>query len=111
MKLNKIYNVVGQYSNDHSLELIEKMKKEVSEKTIKHLVSQERIDLREKQVIESEGVSVVATERILGINDLMDINYFVRGIEASRPVCRIILRDVSLRETGYATGFKISPNL
>ncbi|TXE13464.1 DNA/RNA non-specific endonuclease [Algoriphagus aquimarinus] len=111
MKLNRIENFVKPYAKAYAPDFIYKMKKEVNEQKINDLVSKDRIDLREKQVIAREGMSRTATERILGLNDLVDINYFFRGIEASRSVCRIILRDVSLREVGYATGFKISPSL
>lgn len=111
MKLNRIEKIIGQYSKDFGPKKIEDMKREVSQTAIKDLNSQARIDLRETHVIEREGISIAATERILGVNDLMDINYFAKGIDVSRSVCRIILRDVNLREVGYATGFKPSPNL
>ncbi|MBX9700283.1 MAG: DNA/RNA non-specific endonuclease, partial [Acetobacteraceae bacterium] len=50
-------------------------------------------------------------ERMLGKNDLVDINYLQRGIEAGRSVCRILLRDEAGRHLGSATGFKVSRSL
>lgn len=50
-------------------------------------------------------------ERIMGKNDLVDGFYLQRALVAAQPVCRIVLRSQAGREIGYATGFKISPNL
>ncbi len=50
-------------------------------------------------------------ERILGKNDLLDMNYMARAMHAARSVCRIILRDDNGREIGYGSGFKVSPSL
>ncbi len=87
------------------------MKAKVNERSLRELIPPERVRLRESHIIEVEGISSSAQERTLGSNDLVDINYFVRGITASRSVCRIILRDEGFREKGYGTGFKVSPNL
>src|SRR5215472_11181059 len=32
-------------------------------------------------------------ERILGTNDLVDLNWFERGLLAARAVCRVVLRE------------------
>jgi hypothetical protein len=50
-------------------------------------------------------------ERILGTNDLVDVNYVARAQLASKAVCRIIVRDAQGREIGYGTGFKVAPNV
>lgn len=50
-------------------------------------------------------------ERMIGGNDLVDLNYLMRGLTAARPVCRIQLRDAAGRAIGCATGFKVSPGL
>ncbi|HYF07656.1 MAG TPA: DNA/RNA non-specific endonuclease [Acetobacteraceae bacterium] len=50
-------------------------------------------------------------ERLLGTNDLVDLNYLGRGLAAARSVCRLILRDASGRPIGHATGFKVSPSV
>lgn len=49
-------------------------------------------------------------ERVLGGNDLTDINYLSRGIRASRAVCRIEIRRNGRLE-GYGTGFLVAPNV
>ena len=50
-------------------------------------------------------------ERILGENDLVDMNYLRRGLQAARSVCRVALRESSGREVGYGTGFMVSERL
>ena len=46
-------------------------------------------------------------ERIINGNDLDSINYLAKGIYASRPVCRIQLKDSGSNLIGYASGFLI----
>lgn len=50
-------------------------------------------------------------ERILGDNDLVDLNFFERGLLAAKSVCRVILRDEADRQIGVASGFMVSPSL
>lgn len=50
-------------------------------------------------------------ERTLGRDDLVDLNYLLRGLEAARPVGRIGIRDAGGRPMGDATGFMITPAL
>ena len=50
-------------------------------------------------------------ERILGNNDLLDLNYFERGLRAARPVGRVIFLGPGGQARGYATGFMVSPRL
>lgn len=52
-----------------------------------------------------------ALERIVGGNDLDSINYLAKGMAASRPVCRIQLKDASSNLIGYASGFLIGPGV
>lgn len=111
MKLIEIDDVVQKKMATFSPDKIEKIKKETKEKSIRELNNGKRIQLRETRFLELEGVTATATERILGENDLFDINYFERGIIAGRTTCRIILKDDDFREVGYATGFKVSPRL
>ena len=47
-------------------------------------------------------------ERIIGGNELQDINYLEKGMIASRSVCRIRFQALG---GGYATGFLISPRV
>jgi endonuclease G len=73
-------------------------------------VPAERIVLRKSRLAEADvRPSRVAFERILGRNDLLDVNYLSRALRACRAVCRIVLRDRTGRETGYGTGFLVSP--
>src|SRR5262249_31975241 len=51
----------------------------------------------------------VALERIIQGNDLDNVNYLAKGLAASRPVCRIQLRDSSGQVIGFGTGFLIGP--
>jgi endonuclease G len=50
-------------------------------------------------------------ERMIGRNDLVDEFYLERALIAAHPVCRLVLRDASGHEIGYATGFLVSPRL
>lgn len=50
-------------------------------------------------------------ERILGNNDLLDLNYFERGLRVARSVGRIIFQGPGGQARGYATGFMVSPSL
>jgi len=76
------------------------------------LVSEERMRLRCRRLSEADfRPSQSDRERILGHNDLVDVNYLVRGFSASRAVCRIILRDDRGREIGFGTGFKVAPRV
>jgi V8-like Glu-specific endopeptidase len=51
-------------------------------------------------------------ERIMHIqNDLLDLNWFDRGTMAAKSVGRVILRDDSQREVGFATGFLVAPGV
>ncbi|MBN1357657.1 DNA/RNA non-specific endonuclease [Candidatus Bathyarchaeota archaeon] len=50
-------------------------------------------------------------ERVHGSSDLLGINYLERGMNASRSVCRIQVRDQSGLLLGFGTGFLVSPDL
>ncbi|MGH7551462.1 MAG: DNA/RNA non-specific endonuclease, partial [Longimicrobiales bacterium] len=68
--------------------------------------------LRRARLAEAEvRPSRVALERLLGTNDLVDVNYLLRAFNAARSVCRIVLRDRAGREIGYGTGFKVAPRI
>lgn len=76
------------------------------------LVTPQRMELRHKRLAEADfRPSQGDQERILGTNDLVDVNYLARAQLASKAVCRIILRDAQGREIGYGTGFKVAPNV
>lgn len=65
------------------------------------------------RALTSDGVtpSKLEFERILGSNDLVDLNYLERGLQVARAVCRIILIGPGGGDRGYATGFMVSPRL
>lgn len=50
-------------------------------------------------------------ERVLGNNDLMNINYLMHGYQLSRAVGRVHIRDRRQRPRGFGTGFMVSPRL
>lgn len=50
-------------------------------------------------------------ERIVGLNDLVAINFLLLGLQAAKPVCRIHIRDGSGRPAGFGSGFMVSPTL
>src|SRR3954447_4887954 len=54
----------------------------------------------------------MALERIIGTNDLLPINYLMRGRNAANAVGRISINDPATGQlVGFGTGFLISPNL
>jgi V8-like Glu-specific endopeptidase len=50
-------------------------------------------------------------ERILGTSELLDLNWFDRGLRAAGSVCRIVLQDDAKRTVGFATGFLVAPGI
>jgi endonuclease G, mitochondrial len=53
----------------------------------------------------------LAMERLIGESDLFPISYLEAGLKASKPVCRIEVRDLIGRVLGHGTGFLVSPSL
>jgi endonuclease G, mitochondrial len=53
----------------------------------------------------------LAMERLIGESDLFPISYLEAGLKASKPVCRIEVRDRIGRVLGHGTGFLVSPSL
>lgn len=52
-----------------------------------------------------------AMERTIGSEDLVDLNYLLRGLDAARSVARIAIRGDGGHNLGDATGFLVSPSL
>lgn len=52
-----------------------------------------------------------ALERLLGKNDLLPFNYFLRGQRAGKAVARILVKNADDDLVAYGTGFMISPVL
>lgn len=76
------------------------------------LETPERQALRTLQLQEGgRKASLSELERTIGSDDLVDLNYLLRGLDAARPVGRITILDGGGRALGDATGFLITPNL
>lgn len=112
MKLQDIRPIVENTTRRLSGAEINRLKRRVERSRPPDLVPPERIALREVRLEQAENrPSPVALERILGQNDLVDLNYLTRALKAARSVGRVILRDAAGRELGYGTGFKVAPEL
>lgn len=76
------------------------------------LETPERQALRTLQLQEGgRKASLSELERTIGSDDLVDLNYLLRGLDAAGPVGRITILDGGGRALGDATGFLITPNL
>ena len=77
-----------------------------------------------RAIIPAEGVALVsdepaavmsvediARERILGVSDLLSVNFFDLGNLAARSVARVRIKTATGRIAGYGTGFMVSPRL
>lgn len=112
MKADAIRKTVESSEKRLPKEQAEALKQAVHGRRPPDLVPAERMMLREARLIQAEGrPSPVALERIMGTNDLVDINYLQKAGSAARAVCRVILRDWVGREIGYATGFLVTSRL
>ena len=78
------------------------------ENDIEDAEDKDRISCRLKLIHPNDGL---ALERIIGISDLLDVNYLDLGRLASQSVCRIQVRDSVGRNLGHGTGFMITPEL
>lgn len=77
-------------------------------------LSPEKKQMRQRQLLQqTDDVQAVqiGLERIIEGNDLDSINYLAKGTLASRPICRIQLKDARAELIGYASGFLIGPGL
>lgn len=70
--------------------------------------TEQRIKGRESFINKNDGL---ALERIIGVNDLLEINYLERGLQISRSICRIQVRSLQGQPIGFGTGFLVSPSL
>lgn len=52
-----------------------------------------------------------ALERLVGSRDIVSINFFERGLEAAKSVCRIKVLARPATPSDYGTGFLITPGL
>jgi len=112
MKVQAIKSVIETTVQRLPPDTVKKLKEEVRQRRPPDLVPTDRIRLREIRLAEADiRPSPVALERILGTNDLVDVNYLTKASLAARSVCRVVLRDTAGREIGYGTGFLVSPRL
>lgn len=112
MKIGSIEQRVQETSARMSSERMAALEASVKGKKPRDIVPAERMALRRDRLAEADfRPSQRDRERILGTNDLVDVNYLARAQLAAKSVCRIILRDATGREIGYGTGFKIAPDV
>lgn len=52
-----------------------------------------------------------ALERLIGKRNIVSVNFFARGLQAAKAVCRIKTLGLVAGPPDYATGFLITPNL
>ena len=112
MKLRSIDGIVKETCVKYDLKTIEELKNNVKKKAGSYDQKPVLDKDRTAHLIETEGrASKTSKERVLGLNDMVDLNYLIRGLQACKSVCRIIIRDDGFREIGYGTGFKVAPHL
>jgi endonuclease G len=80
----------------------------VSKKLISNIENKERIRVRRALINPNDEF---ALERIIGESDLLPINYLQIGLNASKSICRVQVRNESGNLLGYGTGFMVSPSL
>lgn len=91
---------------------LDALKRAIRDKRPKDLAGPARMAMRGAHLADGgRRPSRTEFERILGDNDLVDLNYLLRALRAAQSVCRIVLRDDGGRQIGYASGFKVSPRL
>ena len=61
--------------------------------------------------VETGDQPEVVLEKVINVNDFLEIRYLDAGTRAARAVGRIIIRDERERNTGYGTGSLVSPRL
>ncbi|MBX3501623.1 MAG: DNA/RNA non-specific endonuclease [Alphaproteobacteria bacterium] len=111
MKARDLKTIVDRTTRDIAARLAD-MRRAVDDKKPTQINDPERMMLRTVKLAESVlRPSKSEQERIIGTNDLVDMNYFERGLLAARSVCRVILRNEAGRQIGVASGFMVSPRL
>ncbi|MFJ7936477.1 DNA/RNA non-specific endonuclease [Sporosarcina sp. NPDC096371] len=86
----------------------ERMASDLQTKNPLEVDTPERVALRKSLIDPRDGLAI---ERIIGQSDLFPISYLEAGLQAAKPVCRIVIRDRLGRVLGHATGFLVSPSL
>ena len=89
-----------------------RLKKELGDGPLQLTAAEKRH--RYQQILRDTGSverANVLLERIIQGNDLVGINYLSKGTAASRPVCRVQLRDGGGNVLGFGSGFLIAPGV
>lgn len=71
------------------------------------------IEGRRRSLLDQYGDAEAANrrlERILKGNDLIDASYLMRGVNAARSVCRVVIKSQG-QLLGYGTGFLVAPGV
>lgn len=99
---------------DISSEILEKEKENIEKQALERFL-EEKSEEENKQVSKENMLFTskdsIAFERILGKNDLFPISYLQIGLNLSKAICRISIRDSRGVTIGYGTGFLVSPNI
>ena len=102
----------GINSEDISYEILEREKEKINQEALERFL-EEKSEEENKQV-STDGMLFTSKdstpmERILGKNDLFPISYLQIGLNVSKSICRISIRDSRGVVVGYGTGFLVSP--
>ncbi|WP_427170096.1 DNA/RNA non-specific endonuclease [Fusobacterium nucleatum] len=104
----------GFNSEDISFEILEKEKENIEQQALERFL-EEKSEEENKQIPKENMLfnskDSIAMERILGKNDLFPISYLQIGLNNSKSVCRISIRDSRGVVVGYGTGFLVAPNI
>lgn len=104
----------GFNSGDISYEILEKKKENIEQQALERFLeekSEEKNKHLPKESMLFNSRDSIAMERILGKNDLFPISYLQIGLNISKSICRISIRDSRGVVVGYGTGFLVAPNI
>jgi endonuclease G len=79
-----------------------------NKRSVLNIENKERIRVRRSLINPNDEFGL---ERIIGKSDLLPINYLEIGLNASKSVCRVQVRNESGNLQGYGTGFMVSSSL
>ena len=71
----------------------------------------ERIENRIQRLSMDPLMAGILQERVLGQNNIMNVNYLKLGLEVAKTVGRITIKSASGSNLGFGTGFMVSPAL
>lgn len=114
--------MLNDYVNEISREVLEMEKKKIEEAALKRFLEEKaaKKSIPQKPLNEMmfasrrnliEDRDSIAMERILGKSDLFPISYLQTGLNKSKAICRISIRDNKGVVIGYGTGFLVSEDI